>query len=179
MTGPQRLRAPAATRLSLPTTKFPATRLPLPTTKFPATRLPLLTTKFPATGGWKTPLKEHREKGQEEKLKSPETRSRQRWGSLLPDRLTLALLLKVWGRWAMVHGDWYTSPSSTWVEKPLGQQGWKPWVWGNHQRDRVAPPPLQRTSLTNLPQVSLWQLHFCAQGQSMAPHCLLDRSQRP
>lgn len=144
-----------------------------------ATRLPLLTIKFPATGGWKTPLKEHREKGQEEKLKSPETRSRQRWGSLLPDRLTRALLLKVWGRWATVHGDWYTSPSSTWVEKPLGQQGWKLWVWGNHQHDRAAPPPLQGASLTNLPQVSLWQPHFCAQGQSMVPHCLLDRSQRP
>lgn len=140
-----------------------------------ATRLPLLTIKFPATGGWKTPLKEHREKGQEEKLKSPETRSRQRWGSLLPDRLTRALLLKVWGRWATVHGDWYTSPSSTWVEKPLGQQGWKLWVWGNHQHDRAAPPPLQRTSLTNLPQVSLWQPHFVLRGNPWFPTaCLTD-----
>lgn len=49
--------------------------------------------KFPATGGWKTPLKEHREKRQEEKLKSPETRSRQRARLLLPDRPTVALLL--------------------------------------------------------------------------------------
>jgi hypothetical protein len=51
--------------------------------------------KFPVTGGWKVPLKEHREKGQEEKSKSPETRPRQRAGLLVPDRLTLALLLKV------------------------------------------------------------------------------------
>lgn len=57
-----------------------------------------LTMKFPATGGWKTPLKEHWEKGQEETLKSPETRSRQRATLLVPDRLTMALLLKVWGR---------------------------------------------------------------------------------
>lgn len=59
---------------------------------------PRLTMKFPATGGWKTPLKEHWEKGQEETLKSPETRSRQRAVLLVPDRLTMALLLKVWGR---------------------------------------------------------------------------------
>lgn len=62
------------------------------------------------------PLKEHREKGQDEKLKSLETRPRQRAGSLLPDRLTLSLLLKVWGRWALVHGDSYTSWSSTCLE---------------------------------------------------------------
>lgn len=54
--------------------------------------------KFPATGGWKTPLKEHREKVQEERSKSPETRPRQRTGLLVPDTLTLALLLKVRGR---------------------------------------------------------------------------------
>jgi len=65
--------------------------------------------KFPATGGWKTPLKEHREKRQEEKLKSPMMRLRQRAGSLVPDKLTLVLLLKAWGRWAAVHGDSYTS----------------------------------------------------------------------
>lgn len=59
---------------------------------------PGLTMKFPATGGWKTPLKEHWEKGQEEILKSPETRSRQRAALLVPDRLTVVLLLKVWGR---------------------------------------------------------------------------------
>lgn len=46
------------------------------------------------------PLKERLEKRQEEKLKSSEMRPRHRAGSLLPDRLTLALLLKVWGRWA-------------------------------------------------------------------------------
>lgn len=55
------------------------------------------------------PLKEHREKRQEEKLKSPKMRPRQRAGSLLPARLTRVLLLKVWGRWAAVHGDSYTS----------------------------------------------------------------------
>lgn len=60
----------------------------------PHTHLPRLTMKFPVTGGWKTPLKEHREKGQEEKLKSPETRSRQRAGLLVPERLMRALLLK-------------------------------------------------------------------------------------
>ena len=65
--------------------------------------------KVPATGGWKMPLKEHREKRQEEKLKSPKMRPRQRAGSLLPARLTRVLLLKVWGRWAAVHGDSYTS----------------------------------------------------------------------
>lgn len=57
-----------------------------------------LTMKFPATGGWNTPLKEHWEKGQEETLKSLETRSRQRATLPVPDRLTMALLLKVWGR---------------------------------------------------------------------------------
>lgn len=72
--------------------------------------------KFPATGGWKTPLKEHWEKRQEEKLKSPKTRLRQRAGLLLPDRWTLSLLLKVWGLWAAVHGDSNMSRSSTWVE---------------------------------------------------------------
>lgn len=60
----------------------------------PHTHLPRLTMKLPVTGGWKTPLKEHREKGQEEKLKSPETRSRQRAGLLVPERLMRALLLK-------------------------------------------------------------------------------------
>lgn len=58
-------------------------------------------------------MKEHREKRQEETLKSSETRPRHRTGSLLPDTLTLALLLKVWGLWAAVHGDSYTSWSST------------------------------------------------------------------
>lgn len=72
--------------------------------------------KSPATGGWKTPLKEHREKGQDERSKSPETRRRQRAGSPLPDRLTLSLPFKAWGRWAEVQGDAYTSRSSTWVE---------------------------------------------------------------
>lgn len=80
------------------------------------TLFPGLTIKSPATGGWKTPPKEHREKEQDEKLKSPETRPRQRSGSLLPDRLTLSLLLKVWCRWALVHGDSYTSRSSTCLE---------------------------------------------------------------
>lgn len=55
------------------------------------------------------PLKEHREKRQEEKLKSPMMRLRQRAGLLVPDKLTLVLLLKAWGRWAAVHGDSYTS----------------------------------------------------------------------
>lgn len=50
-------------------------------------------------------LKEHWEKRQEEKSKSPKTRLRQRAGLLLPDRWTLLLLLKVWGLWATVHGD--------------------------------------------------------------------------
>lgn len=71
---------------------------------------------FPVTGGWKMPLKEHREKRQEEKLKSRATRLRQRAGSLVPDRLTLALLLKAWGCRASAHGDAYTSRGSTWVE---------------------------------------------------------------
>lgn len=62
------------------------------------------------------PLKEHREKRQEEKLKSRTTRLRQRAGSLVPDRLTLALLLKAWGCWDATHGDSYTSWGSTWVE---------------------------------------------------------------
>lgn len=61
-------------------------------------------------------LKEHREKWQGEKLKSPETRRRQRAGSLVPDRRTLALLLKVWGCEAVVHGEPYTSRSDTWAE---------------------------------------------------------------
>lgn len=64
-----------------------------------------LTINFPATGGWKTPLKEHLEKRQEEELKSWETRPWHRAGLLLPARLTLALLLKAWGRWAAVQGD--------------------------------------------------------------------------
>lgn len=59
----------------------------------PPAPIPRLTMKFPVTGGWKTPLKEHREKGQEEKLKSPDTRSRQRVGLLVPERLIRALLL--------------------------------------------------------------------------------------
>lgn len=75
-----------------------------------------LTIKSPDTGGWKMPLKEHREKRQEEKLKRPETRPRQRAGSLPPARWTLSLPLKVWGRWAAVHGDAYRSRSGTRVE---------------------------------------------------------------
>ena len=55
------------------------------------------------------PLKEHWEKWQEEKLKSSKMRPRQRAGSLVPDKLTLVLPVKVWGRWAAVHGDSYTS----------------------------------------------------------------------
>ena len=62
------------------------------------------------------PLKEHREKGQAEKLKSPWTRPRQRAGLLDPARLTLLLLSKAWGRRAAVHGDPYTSRSSTCLE---------------------------------------------------------------
>lgn len=72
----------------------------------PPSPLPRLTMKFPVTGGWKTPLKEHWEKGQEEKLNSPETRSRQRAGLLVPATLTRVLPLKVRGRWPTVHGDW-------------------------------------------------------------------------
>lgn len=65
-----------------------------PDASCPHIHLPRLTMKLPVTGGWKTPLKEHWEKGQKEKLKSPETRSRQRAGLLVPERLTMALLLK-------------------------------------------------------------------------------------
>lgn len=72
-----------------------------------------LTINFPATGGWKTPLKEHLEKRQEDALKSWETRPRQRVGSLLPARLTLVLPLKARGRWAAVQGDSKTSWSIT------------------------------------------------------------------
>lgn len=61
-------------------------------------------------------MKEHREKWQEEKLKSPEMSWRQRAGSLVPDRRALVLLLRVWGCWAAVHGEPYTSQSDTWAE---------------------------------------------------------------